>query len=427
VTAMPSRQRKLAALGWVVAGLSLFAYAGAFWHALRRALLPRVHVDGTAVPAGVASDGAGGAIAAFTATGATDVGCGEPFDDRGLVLARFDSSGKCAWKKPVKGAAAVDVATSGAGDVFLVADVYDNADFGFGPTPSFSSLAVASYDSAGKARWSRSLDAHVAEVPAQRSRQVVAVSGDGAMVVVLVATHNFADLGNGKITTRNTAHDAVVVALDGATGKTRWTHYVGPVSFGGLTFGKGGEVIVTGSFVGDADLGAGPWRAADAGNGEVFVVELDVHGDTKLAVRFGTGDATFVATSRGHVFVAGSYGRAGPDFGGALPSCGGEACTFVAELDADAKPVHRAAIAGAKPRGLGVDPDGAVFLAGDRDRDGPLLGRVDSHGLFGSSPAQIHGLDQVDGLAFDTAGRAVVVGRSTGGVHVGAGVRWVLP
>jgi len=423
---MSRRARTLTTLAWIAAGLSLLAYAAVFWHALRLALLPRVHVDGTAVPSGVASDGAGGAVVAFTATGTTDLGCGEPVSDRGLVLVRFDSKGKCAWKKPVRGAAAAGVATSATGDVVLAAEVYDNADFGFGPTPSFSSLAVTSYDSAGKPRWSRSLDARVAQVATERSRQVVAVSRDGSMVAALVATHNFADLGNGKLTTRNTAHDAVVVLFDGATGKTRWNRYLGPLSFGGVTFARGGDVIVTGSFVGDMDVGGGPWRAVEGGQGEVFFVELDVHGDTKLAARFGAGDATLVAASDdGHFFVAGAYTQAGPDLGGALPACADPACTFVAELDGAGKPVHRAAVPGAAPRGIAVGPDGAVFVAGDRDT--PFLVRVDDHASFGTSPSQVHGLDHVDGLAIDTSGRAVVAGRRSGGEHAGAGVRWVLP
>src|SRR5512143_3156645 len=224
---MSKRMRILIAAGWVVAGLSLFGYAAVLWRAWRGAMLPRVHVDGTAVPAGVAADGSGGAFVAFTANGKLDVGCGDPFDDRGMVLVHLDAGGKCDWKKPIRGAGALDAASSATGDVVLAADVYDNADFGFGPTPSFSSLAIVSYDSAGKPRWARALDAHVAQVPAQRSRRLVAVSRDGSLVAALVATHNGADLGTGKLATRDTKHDAAVVMLDGATGKSRWTRYLG--------------------------------------------------------------------------------------------------------------------------------------------------------------------------------------------------------
>lgn len=260
---------------------------------------------------------------------------------------------------------------------------------------------------------------------------------------VIVAGHfgGTMDFGGGLLTSAGSS-DVFVVKLD-ANGDHVWSKRFGDADYQaiyGLAVDGAGNVIVTGTFSGNLDFGAGP--LVSAGLGDIFVAKLDPNGNLLWCKRFGdAGDqvgTAVAADGAGNVIVTGYlYGSA--DFGGGPLASGGDRDIFVTKLDANGIHLWSKRLGGVGSQlGLAVAADDAdnVLVAGEMEGPadlggGPLIGgggrdifvaRLDANGghlwsnCFGDTSDQT-------GWAIAPAGSGdvVLVGSFAGAADLGGG------
>lgn len=337
------------------------------------------------------------------------------------------------------------ITADGKGNVFVTGSFQGGVDFGgtqYTSVGAFDSF-VASYDSAGKLRWSRRLGGvggvHAEAIAVDPQGDVtvagrfrgaaliggealISEGGDDVFVIRFdgqgtpLWTRHLGGPGDdaaldlvrgpsGKICAAGTfeqdlswaatalvsagASDGFVVCID-AKGNEVWSTSLGGAGTDevkGVTVASSGDVVVLGTFAGTIDLGDGP--RVSAGLGDVFVASYRASGALRWSRRFGTSLADLgcrvVSDGQGNVYVTGLV-RGAVDFGGGqLPNVGG-ADIFLASYAADGS-YRWAKILGDSLLNTGLDiaSDGAdnVYLSA-RFTDGADLGggRLDGAGGF---------------------------------------------
>jgi hypothetical protein len=186
---------------------------------------------------------------------------GDRFTTAGAFLTKLDAFGAHQWShfyqgQGVAGGVAVDssdgiVAGFYAGDTGLDVD-------GSRLTPGGS---LAAFDPSGKLSWQRHLGANLIEA--------VAVDQQGDIVLLGTYGEEGADLGGGPLPP---GRGSYVAKLDSA-GRHVWSHGY-PNAYGAaLGLDSDGNLLVTGTFSGSLDLGAG---TMDAGaSPQMFLAKLD--------------------------------------------------------------------------------------------------------------------------------------------------------
>jgi hypothetical protein len=123
----------------------------------------------------VAVDGAGNVYAAGRqeGTGTFTYGDGVPaqgtYSGNNVVLVKYDSSGTAQWARTVSAGSTYSsfnsVAVDGAGNVYAAGSQYGTGSYTYGTgvtaqgTYSYENVALVKYDSAGNARWARTVSA----------------------------------------------------------------------------------------------------------------------------------------------------------------------------------------------------------------------------------------------------------------------------
>lgn len=274
--------------------------------------------------------------------------------------------------------------------------------------------------------------------------------GQGAQAAAVDALRNviiagsFAgtvDFGGGVLT--SAGYSDIFVAKFGSDGSHIWSKRFGdanPQEIHAVAVDASGNVIITGSFYGTVDLGAGVLTSA--GDEDIFVAKFGPEGGCIWSKRFGdrnTQHARCVAADvSGNVIVSGEfYGSV--DFGGGALTSAGNADIFVAKFGPDGSHAWsnrfgdgEYQLAGA----VAADASGSVILTGvfhgTVDFGGGALTSAGYSDIFvakfGSSGSHLWSKRFGDGdyqgalaLAVDGSENVVVTGYFEGTVDFGSG------
>ncbi|WP_437544823.1 hypothetical protein WME97_37010 [Sorangium sp. So ce367] len=246
---------------------------------------------------------------------------------------------------------------------------------------------IAKFDPAGNCLWSKQLGyTEIHNVALDASGSVVLAGSFGDYFAEAI------DLGGGPLTTAG-SEDIFVAKLD-ADGEHVWSKRFGDEALQrayGVAVDGAGNVVISGTFLGSVDFGAGPlvseggYGPLEPGSvtwgGNAFVTKLNPAGELLWAKRLGQyGPQTALdvaATADGELAITGLiYGDV--DFGTGLMDCTyGDA--FVAKLDA-AGTVRWVKHTGGREQQYGYST--AMDATGDVYAAGPFLGTID----FGTGP-----------------------------------------
>jgi len=191
---------------------------------------------------------------------------------------------------------------------------------------------------------------------------------------------------------------------DGSTslgGTLLWSKQLGGASYDylyALTIDASGNMTLTGSFQGTADLGAGP--VTSAGGSDVFVASYASSGAHRWSHRFGSaGDEIgygVAADASGNVTVVGHF-AGGVDFGGGVLTSAGTQDVFIASYDQQG--AHRWS-----RRCGGTSTDRASAVAVDASGNFTVTGLVEGAVNFGGGVRTGSGSSDVFVASYDSLG-----------------------
>lgn len=360
----------------------------------------------------------------------------DPNDYKDAFVAKYDAAGAHVWSRQI-GADYDDranaVAMDAAGNVVVAGSVANYVDFGNGMTTTSQGgldVFVAKYAAAtGAHLWSRR-----ASGTGNEGAYAVAVDAAGD---VLVVGHfqGTVDFGGGALAASggSTDQDLFVAKYAGATGAHLWSRRFGQgaaFDYGyGIAADAAGNVLVTGSFWGTVDFGAG--NLSSAGRYDGFALRLSPTGATRWARRFGGPNDDWglaVATDgSGDALVAGAFSGTASFGGGPRASAGGEDAFVVRLGAADGAHQWSSRYGGAgtdRAEAVAVDGAGTVHVAGytqgGMNLGGATLPHAGGYDAFFArlTPAGAHLWSRAfGGTGFDY-GKATA---ASGGAVVGAG------
>ncbi len=229
---------------------------------------------------------------------------GQPAQDLDFLLESYTLDGQERWQHRFPSAAAVDLATDGASNVFVAGNITEQAALGGAVLVSAGGKdgAFASYTSEGAHRWSSAFGDAGEGASAADSGRAIAVSSLGNVFVSGQFSGSI-DVGGGPLT------------------------------------GAGGPDILLASFAGD---GTHRWSARRGSSAEDFAPAIAVDADENL-------------------FVAGKIGD-GADLGAGPESSGG---AFLASYTSDGQHRWSRVLGGSfVARALAISPSGEVLIAG---------------------------------------------------------------
>ena len=294
-----------------------------------------------------------------------------------VFIASFTSSGTYRWSRTF-GDKSNDygngVATDGAGNVYLTGHFSGSSGISFDGTTQHKSkgsydLFVASYDSAGKHRWSRTMGGTSSDFG-----QGIAVDASGNSYL----TGHFSksvNLGGKSITSKGSG-DIYVASYDSA-GKHRWSKGFGDQGNDqghGVAVDPGGNVYITGIYVGGSaykGIGFGGATLKSNGQSDLYVASFTSGGAHRWSKNFGSSSHDYghaiASDHKGNVYLTGSA-AAGIDFGGGTLKTNGKFDLFVASLTSAGS--HRWSrshgdIGDDRGRKIATDPMGGVLVTGE--------------------------------------------------------------
>ncbi|MGK4003259.1 hypothetical protein WMF31_11590 [Sorangium sp. So ce1036] len=314
----------------------------------------------------LAAGSGGAAIVGGEFEGGLDLGAGPIASgaERDVFVARIEADGAVSWARRL-----VDeghgrlraLAADPGGEVVLTGD-FQGVIGGAGLTTPDLRGFVLKLDARGGVRWGATLHGEPRDVAISTAGEVVVAS-------------SLAEPAGGS---------DVAVARFSAGGLPLWTRVFGGAGVQeptGVAMDARGRVVVTGSFEGELALGEGAPRLSSAGMTDVFVAQLDAHGEPIASRAFGDGreqrGGDVEIGPDGGIALSGTFEGLLDAGGGALLADGVSA--FVVALGpAREHRFSRAYGAHAPPR-LALAADGGLVLAGDVDRPvdlggGPLDG-----------------------------------------------------
>ena len=285
----------------------------------------------------VAIDGSGNVVVTGAFDGTANFGGGNLVSagDYDVFVAKYNSSGVHQWSERF-GGTGVDiglaVAVDGLGNGVVTGYFEDTADFGGGPLVSAGSedIFVAKYDGGGAHQWSKRIGAASEDLG-------LGVAADGAGNVVVTGEFNgTVNFGGGNLVSAG-YYDIFLAKYD-ASGAHQWSQRYGSAGYEtgyGLALDGSGNVVVTGGFTGTVDLGGG--NLVSAGSLDMFIAKYDASGAHQWSERFGgTGDEfgyALAVDGLGNVVVTGTF-QGTADLGGGNLVSAGQSDIFVAKYDA---------------------------------------------------------------------------------------------
>ena len=322
----------------------------------------------------VAADGAGNVYTAGRQKGEVDFGGGAlkaPSNGCSIFVASYDGAGKYRWTKSfgisTAGAQAYGIATDKSNNVYIVGSFQGTADFAGMAKASVggsSDIFLVSLASDGKLRWVKTFGD-------DKSQSGVSIAADGNGNVYLMAKGaGPIDFGGG--TGNSSSASTMFVASFDADGKLRWNvssnKTIGSESGGAIAVDSGGNVFLTGYLGGTVNFGGGPL----SGSG-IFAASLDTQGKYRWAKTFGDGQGTGTLTRglgiatdvSGNIYMAG-MAESVIDFGGGALTCAGTPSVFAASLDTNGKYRWGNVYGNSKSHGwsIAAGANGRVYLGG---------------------------------------------------------------
>jgi len=330
------------------------------------------------------------------------------------------------WSRRFGAGEGFGLAVDAKGDPILVGRFPGSLSFGGNTLTSsggYDAFIAKLSGASGEHLWSRRLGGNE-----DQTAWAVAVDPDGNVVVVGEFLGQMS-VGGGNSLTSAGGYDMFVAKYDGMDGDHLWSRRFGDDSdqiARGVAVTKTGEIVVTGSFAGKVDFGAG--SLTSAGSFDAFVLTLDADGNTIRQSRYGDSDeqngrAVAVDTS-GSPVVTGDF-RGSMDFGATVLTTKGGFDLFVARLDPGGSTVYAKSYGDMNPqRGYAA----TINAAGHAVVSGIARGNVD----FGGGELAAQNLD-VFLLELSPSGahmKSFLMGGkkadSAGGVAIGAEGRYVL-
>jgi hypothetical protein len=344
----------------------------------------------------VAVDAAGNVLATGTINGVVDLG-GGPLagGSESAFLLELDPSGNHLWSKVFGQVGAPNptyrVAAAPGGDVVLAGEFQSPIDFGGGPisAPGTGSLFVVRLDASGSHLWSKGFG----DIPGL----VHGLAVDGSGNVLFGGDINGAgtmDFGGGPIVGAGN-YDIFLVKLD-ASGNHVWSKGFGDPNaqyLEDLRVDAAGDVIVSGGFMGNLDLGGGPLSPSPVlYNPDFFLAKFDPSGNN-LWGRASTNrqNPTSVAVDgAGNVAFAGSF-MFQADFGAGPVSAGSNIPNFLARYDPSGQLIWAALYGVNNFAAVAADPAGNLLVGGSFSSDmglctGPVAGSVSPGFVFKAGP-----------------------------------------
>ncbi|MBW2736645.1 MAG: hypothetical protein JRH20_30015 [Deltaproteobacteria bacterium] len=248
-----------------------------------------------------------------------------------IFIASYDSNGVHRWSKSI-GGPLWDHSWGGvvdANDNVLVTGGFQGAvDFGGGSLTSAGGydIFLASYTSTGVHRWSKGFGSVSHDLGN-------ALAAHGGNITFTGSFGGTITLGGASLTAQGSS-DAFLASYD-SDGIHRWSMNFGVSSYAngaGVAVDANGNAIVTGSFRGTLNPGAGLLTSAGT---DVFVASYDSYGTHLWSDRYGSSleDAGLsIAVDRAGNFTLTGYFEGGVDFGGGLLTSLGDADIFVLQL-----------------------------------------------------------------------------------------------
>jgi|GEM_PF-2453769 len=259
---------------------------------------------------------------------------------RDIFVARFTPAGLPVWVTQAGGPNddyGRGVTADSSGNIYVCGYVSGNAQFGSIPATGYFGY-VAKLDGAGNWVWVQ----HVAPTYGDAFRVRV---HNGKVVVAGWFMDSFNLSGVGTLTSVGGA-DALVVALDDATGTPLWAWTAGDVGTDAahdVASAPNGDVLVTGPFGTGAPhaVNFGGASLTTFGGQDVFVVRLSPNGSLLWATNAGglSDDVGMgvAVDATGHAYVTGDFkpapGSATAQFGATTLAALGNQSIFVAKLD----------------------------------------------------------------------------------------------
>jgi len=256
---------------------------------------------------------------------------GPVFQSKGVIdifIASFDTNGKHRWSKSFGGSVSGNnpcepsLAADGAGNTYLTGYFDGSTSFGGSTLNSKSSTSdvfLASFDTGGKHRWSKTFG----DIAPERG-QGVAVDGSGNSYITghFRGTINF----GGSSLTSNGNYD-VFLASFASGGAHRWSKGLGGTSDdqgNAVAVDGNANVFITGKFYNSADFGGG--KLTSNGYTDIFVASFTSNGAHRWSKAFGSSNnddgSSITADNTGNAYVTGYYFNKINFGGGSLSSKG---------------------------------------------------------------------------------------------------------
>jgi hypothetical protein len=407
---------------------------------------------------GITTDAAGNVYTTGLFDGAVDFDPAHPNTDgvlqsknnaQNAYVAKYAADGSFLWARRMGGdgsggpaALGEALAVDGSGNVYVVGDFGNNADFGT-ITPTSGDVYVTKLDASGAFQWVQTYTDH----PYNDHLQDVAVDGGGDVYM----THSINP--SGALTNPNVFIG--VTKLDPNTGATVWSDQFGNTGSNNINTGRGikadaaGNVFVTGTFTGVVNFNPAAGQSNTLTSPKVrcqyaqegFVLKLTTAGAFGWATEVAALPNGLAIDGSDNVFTTGASGnslQAGT--GGPLnvtKLSGGGALLWSKNFANGAQNAAGAASFGVAVDGAGnvyttgyftgtanFNPGGTYNLTSAGDRD-VFVSKLDAGGNFVWAGAMGgSGGDQAAGIAVDGAGNIYTTGlyHGTADFDPGAGV-----
>jgi hypothetical protein len=288
-----------------------------------------------------------------------------------IFVAKLDANGAALWSRSfgsVDNDVGLGVAMDAAGDVVVTGSFHGSVDFGggaFHAPGAAPAIVVAKLDATdGHTLWARTMGTDTGN--GAGNGIALAVASDGSILLGGVSFGTI-DFGGGPIP--NASGACGFITRMGADGAYQWGKLLQASNGSNTTSVAGdsaGNVYLTGTYIGTADLGGGPMTAASSGSS--FLVSFDSSGGYRWQKTIGESyDGAAVAVAGEHV-VATGYFTSPTDLGaGTVQPDASGGSMYLVKLDASGAHVWDHAFAAGpllRPMSAAGDAAGNVVVAG---------------------------------------------------------------